>query len=310
MNSQDAHLYCQKKAEDCQICFNYADKIPVQDFHQTMGGNSANAAVAFARLGFKSAFYTHLGDDELGDRIFRELKADKVETDYVVRDHGKASNYSTVINLEAERTILVYHVHRHYVFPKIEPAKWVYFSSMGEGSEEIFPDVVGYVQGAQAKLCYQPGTFQLRVGKIKTKAVLARTHVLVVNKQEAEDYLDQEPTANFRALLDGLLELGTRIAVVTDGPKGAYVSDGKEYLFLGIIKEAARIEATGAGDAFSSTFVAALAAGQSLSEALRWGQCQSSSVIQLVGAQAGLLNRPQLQKLLDTYPDLQPQKIA
>lgn len=228
MTDQTAHLHTEKRPEVQQICFNYADKIPVKAFHDTVGGNSANAAVAFARLGLKTAFYTHVGNDDQGERIIKAMKKDHVATDYIVTDKDKGSNFSTVLNLHAERTILVYHEHRHYVLPKFDAAKWVYLSSMGEGNEMIHADIVNYVKDHKVNLCYQPGTFQLMYGAAKTKDLLRATKIFFVNKEEAELYLDIPATDNYRLLLDGIRALGPEIAVITDGPEGAYVSDGRE----------------------------------------------------------------------------------
>lgn len=78
---------------------------------------------------------------------------------------------------------------------------------------------------------------------------------------------------------------------------------------MGIIEEAPRNEATGAGDSFSSAFAAAIASGESMSEALRWGQCEASSVIQYIGPEAGLLHQKQIQHLLSRYPNLQASPV-
>lgn len=304
MDPANVHLH-QIKPEPMELCLTYADKIPVKSMQETVGGNSANSAVAFGRLGFSTGFYTQLGDDETGRQIQEELAQNSVVPDYIVHDQGLRTNYSTIINLNAERTILIYHLHRHYVLPKLAPASWVYLSSMGEGSEVIFPDLAAYIKEQGANLLYQPGTFQLRLGSEKAMELLQVARILAVNKEEAELYLAKPTGSSFRELLDGILALGPKIALITDGPAGAYCSDGHEYLYLGIIEEAPRIEATGAGDSFTSGFMAAIAAGEPLAEALRWGQCESSSVIQFVGPQAGLLHRKELVDLLVSHPELQ-----
>lgn len=309
MTDETVHVVCRKDDENCQLCFSWADKIPVKALHDTIGGNSANAAVSFARLGFHTAMYTHVGGDDQGQRIIRTLGEDHVDTSPVVVDQDKMSNFSTVINLHGERSILVYHEHRHYTFPKVDGAAWMYLSSMGEGSEMIFPDVVRFVQEHGTKLCYQPGTFQLKMGSGPASELLQHTHIFMVNKEEAELYLGWDKTDDFRALMDGIRALGPKIALVTDGPKGAYVSDGNEYMYLGIIEEAPRNEATGAGDSFSSAFAAALARGKGLGEAMLWGQAQASSVIQKVGPQAGLLPQHEIEAILAAHPDLQPQPM-
>ena len=62
-------------------------------------------------------------------------------------------------------------------------------------------------------------------------------------------------------------------------------------------------ERTGAGDAFASTFVAALAKGNSLEGALQWAPIYSMSVVQQTGAQAGLLTEKELEEWLAKAPE-------
>jgi ribokinase len=65
---------------------------------------------------------------------------------------------------------------------------------------------------------------------------------------------------------------------------------------------AAPVDRTGAGDAFASTFTAAIALGLSPQEALAWGPINSMSVVQYIGAQKGLLTRAQLEEYLAHAP--------
>jgi len=61
-------------------------------------------------------------------------------------------------------------------------------------------------------------------------------------------------------------------------------------------------ERTGAGDAFTSTFVAAIMKGADLQGALLWAPINSMSVVQQVGAQAGLLSESQIDRYLREAP--------
>ncbi|MCA9344463.1 hypothetical protein KC946_01370, partial [Candidatus Saccharibacteria bacterium] len=84
---------------------------------------------------------------------------------------------------------------------------------------------------------------------------------------------------------------------------GAYASDGKRRLKMPIYPDPSPpYERTGAGDAFTSTFVAAFIHGSDIEGALQWGPINSMSVVQHVGAQAGLLTQTQLNKLLKQSP--------
>ncbi len=107
-------------------------------------------------------------------------------------------------------------------------------------------------------------------------------------------------------------ERGPQIAVVTDGPRGAYAFDGEAVWFAPPYPDPAPpYERTGAGDAFASTFTSALALGKSVDEALMWGPINSMSVVQKIGAQEGLLPREQLEEFLSNAPeDYRPQKVG
>ena len=102
------------------------------------------------------------------------------------------------------------------------------------------------------------------------------------------------------------------MAVITDGPKGAYADDGNEVWFITMYPDSkAPVDRTGAGDAFASTFTSAIALGKSIPEALSWGPINSMSVVQYIGAQEGLMPREQLEKhLADAPENYKPQKIA
>lgn len=70
------------------------------------------------------------------------------------------------------------------------------------------------------------------------------------------------------------------------------------------------VERTGAGDAFTSTFVAAIMKGNTVEGALQWAPITSMNVVQHVGAQAGLLTEKELSDLLVKAPDwYKPKRI-
>jgi len=99
-------------------------------------------------------------------------------------------------------------------------------------------------------------------------------------------------------------DLGVNVIVITDGPDGAYASDGQQMFSMPNYPDPADpFDRTGAGDAFASTITAALALGESLEAALLWAPINSMSVVQKLGAQAGLLNRDELQSYLDNAPE-------
>ena len=109
--------------------------------------------------------------------------------------------------------------------------------------------------------------------------------------------------APISGLIEGLHALGPSYVVVTDGADGSYAShDGKVWRVSNYPDPAKPLDRTGAGDAFASTIVAALALGEPFAVGLSWAPINSMSVVQKLGAQEGLLERAAIQKLLDAAP--------
>ncbi|MEX2014018.1 MAG: carbohydrate kinase family protein [Parcubacteria group bacterium] len=301
---KDASVHCGLNHEDCTITMAFGDKIPYESVEVVRAvGNCANAAVAASRLGLSSALVSNLGDDQNGKECLESLKKDKVDTIFMKTHEGKESNYHYVLWYEDDRTILVKHQEYQRAFPEIGEPKWLYLTSLGEDAREFHDPIAGYVQShPNILLAFQPGTFQIKLGPEALKNIYASTQILFCNVEEAGRILGAH-TLGTNELIRRMHELGPKIVVITDGPKGAYASDGKDYLFQPSYPDPKPpFERTGAGDAFSSTVVAALALGNDLPTALAWGAVNSMSVVQAVGAQKGLLSRVQIEEYLKKAP--------
>lgn len=301
LNEKEAHVMCKINTDDCEICFNYADKIPVEAVHRSVAGNAANVAVSSSRLGLKTAIWTLLGNDSLGKEAVTTFKREKVTAEFVQVEQGAESNVSTVINIFGERTILVYHHPHVYKLPKLAEAKYYYLTSMAPGAETTFSDIASLVATNHTKLVFQPGTHQLRIGQEPARLILEHTEIIFMNKEEAQLYTNSQDT-DIKNLLRALKKFGPKIIVITDGKDGSYSFDGTTVLKMGIVESAPRIEATGAGDAYAAGFTVARVKGKSLEEAMAWGNYNASAVIQKIGPQAGLLTIGQMHDWENKYP--------
>ena len=285
----------------------YAEKITTHKLTDVLAvGNSANVAVGSSRLGLKTALYTVLGKDDAGEEMANVLVREGVAKDYIVFDKERRSNLSVVLNYKAERTILVYHEKRAYDLPKLAPASWVYFSSLGKGHDKLHSQIPAYVKKHKVSLGFNPGSHQLHEGLKKLLPILKVTTVLFVNREEGQALVGKEP--NVKKLMQKLHEKGPKIVVITDGPKGSYASDGTNMYSLKIFP-APLVERTGAGDSFSTGFIGALFHGKEISEAMKWGTINSASVIQKIGAREGLLKKKDMTSTLKSNPSFQAKKI-
>ncbi len=289
---------------DYRISFPFGAKIPYKEAVTIGGvGNAPNASVCAAKLGLRSALVAHVGEDEPGRQTFESLKEQGVDTEFLVMEAGHKTNYSYFLWYKDERTIFRRNEDFTYKLPELGRPKWLYVSSIGSKSLEPYHEIVSHLEkNPEVKLAFQPGSKEIPLGQ-KLSSVYEKADIYFSNVEEAGAILGVE-TLGIKELLKRMRDLGPKIVVITDGPRGAYAYDGEKiYHQLPYPDPKPPLERTGAGDAFSSTTVVALALGLDLPTALKWGAVNSMSVVQHVGAQKGLLSREEIEEYLKKAPE-------
>lgn len=291
------------------LAMPFATKIPFEKAEVVNAvGNAANASVSFARLGIHSGLVSNVGKDKYGRDIIDALEDERVDTRFVRINNKKVTNYHYVLWYKEERTILINHEEYNYQWPRFtknDIPKWIYFSSISKNALDKYHDMVvdWLTENPEVKLAFQPGTFQLEAGADRLKHLYERTEVVILNREEAVLVTGGDYN-NLHDLMDKLHALGPKTVVITDGPAGAYASDGQERFKMPPYPDPkAPYERTGAGDAFASTFVAALIKGNTIEGALQWAPINSMNVVQNVGAQKGLLREAELEEYLKNAPE-------
>lgn len=305
----DDEAKVEKSETGPRLSMAYATKVPFDHAEVVPAvGNASNASVAFARLGLKSGLVSNIGDDDWGRDILRMLHKAKVDRRFVHINPRKKSNYHYVLWYKEDRTILIKHEDYEYHWPRfrsIDLPQWIYFSSVSHSAMEYHDDIADWLDAhSDIKLAFQPGTFQLEAGVGRLRKIYARSELLAVNRQEAAKIAGKRYEDDVHELLDKLHELGPKIVLVSDGPKGAFASDGTSRYKMPIYPDPKPpYDRTGAGDAFTSTFVAAIIKGSDIAGALLWAPVNAMSVVQKVGAQAGLLTEREIEHYLRIAPE-------
>lgn len=291
------------------LAMPFGSKVPFDRAEVIEGvGNAANAAVSFARLGIHAGLVSNVGGDDFGRSIINALEKERVDTRFVRINQDKTTNYHYVLWYKEERTILIKHEEYNYQWPRFthkDVPEWIYFSSISKNALDEYHDFVmdWLEENPTVKLAFQPGTYQMEAGIDKLRRLYARAEVVVLNREEAV-YVSGGNYDDIHDLFNRFHEIGVKIVVITDGPDGAYASDGENRFKMPLYPDPAPpVERTGAGDAFASTFVAAIINGNTIEGALQWAPINSMNVVQNVGAQAGLLRGEEIEELLKAAPD-------
>ncbi|MBI3335881.1 MAG: carbohydrate kinase family protein [Candidatus Portnoybacteria bacterium] len=285
-------------------CLPLGGKVSIKNLEKHFGGNAANTAVGFSNLKLKTAIITSLGNCAECQSVITHLKTKKVDTSYVmISKECKQAEINTSFILDwhknkQDRIILSYHRPKKFKPLSWPKTKWMYLTSLGV----YFKDVVKQIPQS-VSIAWNPGGCELAQGARFLLPVLRKTAVLILNKSEAAQLVNIQPhTINAEFLLNNLLKLGPRIAVITSGGSGAYAKDAhtrEMYYEKGLTTEVH--EVTGAGDAFASGFISAYIKQKGLKECIRWGILNASSCITKIGAQNGLLNLSSMRKFFKKH---------
>ncbi len=288
------------------IAFEYGAKVYSDEVYLVWGGGGANTAVGLSSLGIKTQTLLCLGRDNLGQEAYRELKRKKVDTGLIQFNDKFKTGTSFIINVGSYNEHVLFNYRgantqldfSPKVIKKIK-TPWVYLAALDNRLNPKLKDLFSHFTERKIKVAWNPGKPQLQLGLKKLASYLPATEVLMVNRDEALELLvsvsKDKPKDNIQQILRNLHKWGQQITVVTDGPKGAYVFDGKQIHFRPAFKKKG-INTTGAGDSFGSGFVAGLIKYHTVAKALHLGILNSNSVVMKIGAQVGLLTAQDLLK--------------
>ncbi len=264
-------------------------KIAVDDLEMRSGGGGTNVACGLRNFGFKTAYFGKVGNDLFGQLVKKDLAKFKVDTRLLKISQDKPTALSVIISATGQdRMALVSRGACHFVkkrevpWSKLKKASWFYIASFRELSLKLCDPLLKFAKDNKIKVAVNPSKEQ--IVKFRTSN-FKLVDILFLNKEEAD-------------LLGGVKKIKENfngILAVTAGPDGVNVYQGKKVLTRPAPK-GKRVEATGAGDAFASGFLAGFLLSKDLAKATKLGLDNAVSVIGKVGAKDGLLNKSYTKK--------------
>jgi ribokinase len=305
------------------------------------GGGAVNAAVSMARLGMDVAVLVKLGQDARADTVLRRLVDEGVSTRWALRDNRAPTGASVLISshdrnaavftFRGANTLLEERDLRDDAFA----VDVVYLANLSNQSADRFPEIVKRAKAHGALVSANPGVRQLSARAGGFHQSLGSIDIVSLNRAEADVLApsliakfgeggpalplapgEEPPALAVRGLIGGgfdmslvaflraLAQLGPKLVLLTDGPRGAFLATGHEVLFCPPLTTTVAGTA-GAGDAFGSTFTAYVAMGKSPAEALQAATINAAAVLGHVDTQTGLLRKDALeQRLADMRPQL------
>ncbi|HXN56422.1 MAG TPA: ribokinase [Myxococcales bacterium] len=274
-------------------------------FHEAPGGKGANQAVAAARLGARAALLARVGPDSRGDAVIASLRAEGVDARHVLRDPLAPTGVALCqVGADGEKQILSAAGANARLCAEdclraadlITSAR-VLLVQTGVPLAAV-SEAIRLARGAGARVVLDCGPAQDLPDALLAQVFLVRANAMEARAITGIEVNDRE---SGRAAARALLGRGAAHALVQAGEHGdVLLGDGGE-VWLPRFK-VARVDATGAGDAFSAAMAVYIAEGRAPREAAPFASAAAALATTALGAQAGLPRRTAVLALLSAQP--------
>ena len=267
-------------------------------FHVTHGGAESNVCVGLVRCGVRTAWVSALGDDPVGDRVYRALARGGVDLRWVRRDPDRQTG---LMLRDTAGTVRYYRTGSAASAMSPSDLDGVPV----EGARAVFVTAITAMIGAdpgRAALELLRRGRGLRVVDVNLRPRLwgsDRASELVAPLVAAADLVlggEHElqlfaPGLEGRDLAAGIEELGPREVVIKRGSPGAGALDVDGRWVEHAPPGRPDVDPVGAGDAFDAGYLAIRLEGGSIEEALALGAACGAAVAGSVGDTEGFPRR-------------------
>lgn len=265
------------------------------------GGKGSNQSVAAAMAGAETHFITRLGRDAFAD--------------IAMATWGKAGVHPAVTRSDS-------YTGAAYIFIEEATGNNAIIVAAGAAGEISTADVeanAGLIASASVFVTQleQPIPAAIRALEIARAAgvttilnpapaadlpdgMLALCDYVTPNESEAEGLTGLPVTNPDEALAaaKALIARGAGAAVITLGGQGALYHDGQQTVHVPVFNAGPVVETTGAGDAFTGGFAAALAGGMAPVDAVRFGSATAGISVTRPGTAPSMPSRAEIEALL------------
>lgn len=267
-------------------------KVDIDKISYEVGGGGVNSAITFSRNGHEAIFIGNVGRDSAGLAIIKALDKEGVDASYINVLERRSTGTSVILldSKSGERTILTcrgtsdqFGNFSENDLDMIQP-EWLYVTTLG-GDMATLEKFLSKANDIGTKVMFNPGVKELR-NTTELAQLLKYVTVLNVNKSEAAEIVPGNTLTELLYRLNNYVD----VAIITDGAMGGIAGDGESVYRFGIYEDRKVKDATGAGDAFGSGFLACYANGKSFRSSLIFASANSTAVVTKLGANRGALS--------------------
>jgi sulfofructose kinase len=262
----------------------YDEKLRMEDFRRTVGGQVASALVACSRWGLKVKYVGKVGGDEMGDFSLASLTAEGLDVSDVVRVEGALNQFAFILvdARTGERTIIWKRDERLAFGPEEVPA------AVFRTGRFVLLDGHDGPAAARAAACAREAgvTIVIDAETVKpgTREMVGAADYIVCSSSFPGDFTGKQ---DIREALQHIRATGPRCVVATMAREGALALSDEGYTRSRGFKVKC-VDSTGAGDVFHGAFILGLAQGWDLGRILDFSNAAAALNCTALGARGGI----------------------
>lgn len=290
----------------------------VGTFTRSIAGAEFNVATGLARLGFRVAYCTRLGNDSFGRSLATAMAREGIDSRLASVDpahptglmlktlsvdgsdplteyfrSGSAASHMGPADVPIEACRMARHLHLSGVFPAVSPTTRAFVFALAAAARDA-----GLTVSFDPNL--RPSLWRSRTEMVDSLDRLAALADWVLPG------LEEGRTLTGRATAEGIaahyLARGARGVVVKLGADGALVASAEQTVHVPGVPVARVVDTVGAGDGFAVGVISGLLEGMSLADAAARGNRIGARVVQFPGDSDGLPTRAQLDEAAPFNP--------
>lgn len=291
------------------ISEDYVDSLKeAMSFNRYFGGSPGNLAINSSKLGLKTAVISNIGDDSFGEFALETLIKEGVDTRGISIEEN---NHTTMVLVSKSKDTPMFQIirgadknldlaHGHYDI--INNSKILHFTAWALSYSPIRETTIELIKHAKklGKIISFDPNYRKKIWDIKhdgREFILDIIKYVDIIKPSEDDVIHLFGIRDNKEIIDGLLNLGVKLVVLTLGKKGLMASDGWETIKLpSFAKEV--VDTTGAGDAFWAGFYTSILNGNTVKNAIEHGSYVSAYKLRHIGA---ICNYPSIKEIIKKY---------
>lgn len=256
----------------------------------SLGGSAGNTIRAMARLGTHVGFIGKVGNDTTGDFYEQALRNIGVEP-YILRSKYRSGKCVSLVSPDGERTFVTHLGAAAHLAPEdvdatiLDDYDCLYVEGYLVQDHDLIRTAVEKAKSRGLRVAIDLASFNVvEENRDFLRDIVAKhVDILFANEDEARAFSGKDEPIEALQYISTMCEL----AVVKIGTKGALIKRGDEFVRVGIMAAAKRVDTTGAGDFYAAGFLSALCEGMSLRQCGTVGAIAAGKVIEVVGTTFG-----------------------